>query len=279
MNHRLEVEISSGLWKALAERSRSSGQSVSHIVQAALAETLDLGHESLYQVSTSGAIVTGLYQGCVTVADLRMHGDLGLGTFEDLDGEMIIIDGRCYQARSDGSVVEADDTALSPFASVVNFAPDRVIDLIDIHSCSELESRLDADRRSENGMVSLRIRGTFAAMTVRAACKTSSGVDLVEATAHQATFTFTDIPGTLVGFWSPDFTKGISIPGYHLHFISDDRRHGGHVLGLSAASLHVEVNDMSHVHLAVPETEEFLNADLSGDHTAALETAEHERAT
>ena len=277
MPHHLHVEISSALWEAMAERSRTSGQSISHIVQAALAETLDLAHESMYQVSTSGAIVEGLYQGCVTVADLRMHGDVGLGTFEELDGEMIVIDGRCFQARSDGSVVEADDSALTPFATVVNFAPDRVTDFFDVTSCDDLESRLDSYRRSSNAMVSFRITGHFSSVNVRTACKTPSGVGLVEATSTQATFTFHEIEGTLVGFWSPDYIKSISIPGYHLHFISADRMHGGHVLGLQATALQVEINDMNHVHLAVPETDAFLHADLATDHTLELDQAEHER--
>ena len=279
MPHNLHVQISTALWEALAERSRTSGQTVSHIVQAALAETLDLAHESMYQVSTSGAIVEGLYQGCVTVADLRMHGDVGLGTFEELDGEMIVIDGRCYQARSDGSVVEADDNALSPYATVVNFAPDREADFLDVSSVADLESRLDADRRSDNSMVSFRITGHFASVNVRTACKTSSGVGLVEATATQPTFDFEDISGTLVGFWSPDYIKSISIPGYHFHFISADRKHGGHVLELHATSLHVEINDMNHVHLAVPETEAFMHADLAADNSEVLHVAEHGRRT
>jgi len=276
VTHRLSLEISTGLWDALAERSRTSGQSVSHIVQLAIAETLDLGHESMYQVSTSGAIVTGLYQGCVTVADLRIHGDVGLGTFENLDGEMIMLDGHCYQARSDGTVVEASDDTLSPFASVVNFAADRTTELVDISSFERLEAQLDADRRSDNGMVSFRIHGHFPWVKVRTACRTSSGVDLVEATSAQATFDFSDISGTLVGFWSPEYIKAISIPGYHLHFISEDRKHGGHVLALEASRLTVEVNDMNHVHLAVPETEEFLHADLAADHSDALDLAERD---
>ena len=45
------------------------------------------------------------------VADIRRHGDFGLGTFDSLDGEGIMLDGRCWQARGDGSVIEAPDDA------------------------------------------------------------------------------------------------------------------------------------------------------------------------
>lgn len=277
MSHQLNTRVSSSLWQALVSRAQTSGQSVSHIVQEALAEALDIEHHSLFQVSTSGAIVQGLYQGCVSVADLRRHGDLGLGTFEDLDGEMILLDGHCYQARSDGSVVEAADSELTPFASVVNFAADRCATLSGLSSFDACTSAIDALRTSDNGIVSLRGHGTFRALTLRAACTTQSGIDLVEATATQSEFSFADITGTLVGFWSPDYTKSISISGYHMHFISDDRAHGGHVLGMSAEHLFVEINDVCDVHLAIPETAEFMSADLAGDHEAALKIAEHQR--
>lgn len=276
MSQRLDTRVSATIWRALQERSRTSGQSVAHIVQMALAEALDIEHHSIFQVSTSGAIVQGLYQGCVTVADLRRHGDLGLGTFEDLDGEMILIDGHCFQARSDGTVVEAPDDALTPFASVVNFAPDSTADLAGVDSYGALTERLDALRSSKNGMVSIKATGPFDRMRVRTACRTESGVDLVEATANQRVFDYADVPGTLVGFWSPDYAKSIAISGWHLHFISDDRTKGGHVLDLAVPELHVEFNDVNDVHLAIPETAAFLEADLREDNEEALRIAEHD---
>ena len=247
---------------------------MSHIVQAALADSLDIDHHSIFQVSTSGALVKGLYQGCVSVADLRRQGDLGLGTFEDLDGEMILIDGRCYQARSDGSVVEANDSALTPFATVVNFAADYVEGIADIATYEALTAEIDRMRKSDNAFVSIRATGTFRSIRLRAACKSESGVDLVAATAGQSLFDFSDIAGTLVGFWSPPYSKSISITGHHMHFISADRKHGGHVLDLSTDALFVELNDVNEVRLAIPETSAFLEADLTGDTTEALDIAE-----
>ena len=274
MSHLLQTHVSNSIWQALTERSVSSGQSVSHIVQAALAESLDLEHHSIFQVSTSGAIVQGLYQGCVSVADLRRHGDLGLGTFENLDGEMIPIDGHCYQARSDGSVVEAADSELTPFASVVNFAADHTADVTEVTSYDAFTAELDRMRTSENGFISIRATGTFSSIHLRTACKSESGVDLVEATSTQALFDFENMTGTLVGFWSPEYTKSIAIAGYHMHFISADRQHGGHVLDFAAEAIFVELNDVNDVRLAIPETAAFLDADFSADTTAALDIAE-----
>ena len=275
MAKHLETRISDTLWAALQDRAETSGQSVSHIVQAALAEALDVEHHSIFQVSTSGAIVQGLFQGCVSVADLRRHGDLGLGTFEDLDGEMILIEGHCYQARSDGTVVEAGDDELTPFASVVSFAADEVCTLPSVANWEDFTEQVDALRTSANGIIAIRATGTFDTLELRTACKTESGTDLVHAVANQALFTFEGISGSLVGFWSPEYAQAISIAGYHVHFISDDRQHGGHVLQFQASDLPVELHLVSDIHLAIPETEAFLEADLTGDITGALQQAEH----
>ena len=274
MAKRLETQISDSLWQAIQERSASSGQSISHIVQAALAEALDVQHHSMFQVSTSGAIVEGLYQGCVSVGDLRRHGDLGLGTFEDLDGEMILIDGHCYQARSDGTVTEAPDGELTPFASVVSFVADQTHALPAVASWHDLTRQLDGLRTSANAILAIRATGHFDSVKVRTACKHESGTDLVSAVSDQAVFDFDGIEGSLVGFWSPEYTQAIAIAGYHVHFISADRQHGGHVLELTAHDLPVDLHVVSDLHLAIPETAEFLAADLGGDTTDALDKAE-----
>ncbi len=275
MAHRLETTISDALWTALQERAATLGQPLRQVVHEALAEALDVAHHSMFQVSTSGALVEGLYQGALTVGDLRRHGDTGLGTFEDLDGELILVDGRCYQARSDGTVVETPDGTPTPFATVVAFAANLTEQFTGVTSYDDLTHRLDALRSSANEFFAWRITGMCSRLRVRAACRHDSGTPLVEAVADQAIFDFTELPVTMVGFWSPAYAEAVTIPGYHLHAISDDRTHGGHVFDLNAESLRVEMHRVSDLHLALPETAEFLQAHLSDATTAALERTEH----
>lgn len=275
MARELHARISDSLWQALHDRARTSGESISHVVQSALAEALDVDHHSLFQVSTSGAIVEGLYQGCVSVADLRRHGNLGLGTFENLDGEMILVDGHCYQARADGSVSEAPDDELTPFAVVVDFVADEVKREADITSWADFTARLDGMRTSANAMVAFRARGVFASLDARAACTHAPGTSLVAAVADQGIFHFESLPATIVGTWSPEYTRALAIAGYHAHAISDDRSKGGHVFDLRADELIIEVHRVSDIHIALPETQAFLEADLSGDHSADLAITEH----
>src|SRR6201984_3727993 len=134
-NLQLNCTLSAGLWAILQEHSRKTNEPLSHIVSRALAECFQVSHSTLYQLSTATALVEGINQGAVRVRTLREHGDLGLGTFENLDGEMVIVDGRFFQARSDGSVREVQDNVLIPFAAVTAFSADEAITLDD---CSDL---------------------------------------------------------------------------------------------------------------------------------------------
>ncbi len=275
MPHRLETVISDSVWDALHARAAATGQPIRHLVQDALADALDLQHHSMFQVSTSGAIVQGLYQGAVTVSELRRHGDLGLGTYEDLDGEMILLDGHCYRASSDGTVAEVEDDVLSPFATVVQFTVDAIHTFDRVTSFENLTNRLDALRTTNNDFLAWRIHGEFMNVQVRAACRHASGTPLIEAVADQALFEYSNVAATMVGFWSPAYSQAIAITGYHLHAISDDRTRAGHVFNVESERLTVEMHRVSNLHLALPETVEFLTADLSGDTSAALDVSEH----
>jgi len=272
--HHLNVSVGDGLWDALHALAERTGDSVSHLVRRSLAETLDLDHHTIYQVSTSGALVQGVYQGCVRVADIKRHGDFGLGTFDGLDGEGIMLDGTCWQARSDGSVHVAPDTALAPFWATTFFAADTTTTLPSVSSWDDLTAQLDGLRRSDNLFCAIRITGTFERIHYRVACKSAHGTDLVTATSHQAEFTQSCLSASLVGFWTPSYARTINVPGYHLHLLSDDHNHGGHILDVQAKDLTVQVHMDNHVHLDLPETPAFLEADLQGDPSEALARAE-----
>jgi len=277
MVRHLRTRISDSLDSALRARSAATGQSVDHLVQAALAEAFEIQHHSIFQVSTSSALVEGVFQGCVCVADLMRHGDFGLGTFDSLDGEMIVIEGECFQARSDGTVVRAADDELTPFAVVTRFTADDQFQFEQVTDWRHLVAQLDQHRSSDNSFVGIRIAGMVDRIQLRAACRSESGVDLVDATAHQSEFELSDIAGTLIGFWSPPFSGAVSFAGYHLHFISDDRLHGGHVLSVLANDLHVDLHRVNDLHVAIPETEEFLSAALHADNDKAISIAESSR--
>ena len=78
----LNCTIPLGLWSLMRKRSQEANEPVSQIVSSALADYFGVAHHTVYQVSTSTALVESIYQGAVRVGILRKHGDLGLGTFE-----------------------------------------------------------------------------------------------------------------------------------------------------------------------------------------------------
>src|ERR1700747_3321156 len=106
----ITCNLPDSLYEALVERMQADKTTCDHVVSLALSQCLGKPIHTLFQVSTSAALVEGLYQGAVRVSRLLRHGDFGLGTFIDLDGEMVVLEGVCYRVASDGAVttVEAD---------------------------------------------------------------------------------------------------------------------------------------------------------------------------
>ena len=273
----LTVEISASLMNALAARRARTGESEAHIVMSALADALDVDHATLFQVSTSMALAKGVYTGAVTIADLKQHGDFGLGTFDNLDGEMVALEGRFYRADTTGAVHEAPDNALAPFAVVTDFPVQPAFAIDRVTSFADLAAHLDRTRETQNLFYAVRIDGCFDRIKTRAICRTASGVPLVEAAAQQTEFTITDVDGSLVGFWTPAYARTINVAGWHLHALTADRRRGGHVLDVHGGGLQVQLADIADVRIAVPETAEFLRADLSQDLSQQLAAAEGDR--
>jgi acetolactate decarboxylase len=105
------------------------------------------------------------------------------------------------------------------------------------------------------------------------------GVGLKEASGAQEEFVYEETDGTLVGLWSPVFAKSFSVPGYHFHFLSRDRQMGGHVLACRAGKVTISSCTMDEMHVSLPETEEFLRADLSRDPSDDLAKAEQDHSS
>ncbi|MEO2029738.1 MAG: acetolactate decarboxylase [Fuerstiella sp.] len=274
--HTLECRVSLSLWNALRAEHVRTGDSISHIVERALAAELDVVHHSLFQVSTSAALVEGVFGGCTRVSDLRRHGDFGLGTFDGLDGEMLMLDGQCFQIHPGGTAEVTADDMMIPFATITRFVADRTHRLQQADSYQHLKDQLDCLRPSNNIFVGFRVDGVFTNLSLRAACRAEPGENLVQAIEHQSKFHIDHAEGTLVGFWSPSYSSAISVPGYHFHFINAAKDVGGHVFDLSGVFLNVGVHQETDIHLAIPETKQFLEVDLDHDSRSALDAAEKE---
>jgi acetolactate decarboxylase len=268
------VSISKSLQNTLEKLSRETGEPISHLISSALAHCFDVPQHTLFQVSTSGALVQGIYERAVSSRFLLNHGDFGLGTFENLDGEMVVLDGAIYQARSDGKVLNITDDVGTPFAVVTHFTADQDQTIENASSFEEITKICDQYRDSDNLFYAFRIDGRFAHIHTRAMKATRDGLPLAKAAAIQPEVEFTDVDGTLVGIWAPQFSSALNIAGYHFHFLSEDRTKGGHLLECSGKNLRVRVDRLNDFHLSLPESEEFLRADLTKDTSKDLAYAE-----
>lgn len=270
----VEVTIPTALKDALDSEVGRTGRTPASLVTAALAQYLGVPIHTLFQVSISGALVAGVYNKEVTVQSILDHGDFGLGTFAGLDGEMVVVDGRVFQVQGTGRVSEARPEAGAPFAVVTRFSPETDVTIGPIANFAELEQRCDKYRCSGNIFYAVRLDGRFRRIRTRAVNPPSPGTRLVDAAKSQSEFHFNDIEGTLVGLWSPGFSSAFSIAGYHIHFLSKDRQHGGHLLDAEADTLRLRIEALTDFHLALPESEAFLKADLSKNTAEELAYAE-----
>lgn len=231
----------------------------------------------LFQASTIGALLEGAYDGNFSFSELAEHGDLGLGTLNGLDGEMIALDGRFYRADVDGVVGEVGGAEQTPFAVVTRFEP-----TVDEQVEGPLEhevllARLDELIPTGAASCAIRLEGHFDLVRARSVPRQSPPYrPLTEVVAGQHVFELRDVAGTMLGFRFPDYVEGIEVSGYHLHFISEDRARGGHVLGSRAAGdLRVRLDPSSDLHVELPPGIELSDPGLAADTHDAVEKVEH----
>ena len=216
----------------------------------------------MYQVSTLNALALGYTRKVVTVDELLRHGSIGLGTFESVDGEMIVLDGRCYRATDDGSVIEVDEEKGVSFASVTFLRKQRNFDIENITNVDALKSFLDLrieENFGLNSMHVIRIDGTFEMIDARSEnAYNAHHVELKNILkTNQKSFKFENITGTLVCLYHPDFMQGINAAGWHFHFISSDRTKGGHVFDLRFRKASAILDKVSKIEIQLPKEPAF----------------------
>jgi len=231
-------------------------------------------HE-VFQASTVSALLEGVLEGETSFAELGHHGDFGLGTFNALDGEMTALDGEFFQATSDGQVTPVSPDMKTPFAVMIFFEPTVAIDIDTPMDLPALTHAVDGAIPGGNIFYAIKAEGHFERMTVRSVPRQSRPYpSLLEAVAGQPIFDHQDIDGTVVGFRFPDYTQGLNVPGYHLHFLSQDRSVGGHIMRFSTRRARVEIDVTSQFQMSLPHDVDFLAADLAKDTAEAIRKSE-----
>lgn len=221
----------------------------------------DIDRDILYQCSTLEALLDGNYDGFCTVAQLKEKGDFGIGTFEGLDGELVMLDGVVYKVKDTGEVLVVEDDEKVPFAAITFFDKDITVSLNDIKDYETLKKELDAMLDKRHIFYAFRIDGDFEYIKLRSVPKQEKPYPvLTEVTKNQSIFEYQDIKGTLVGFWCPDNVGGINLPEYHLHFISEDKSKGGHLIDLKINKSEAYADYTKAFMMILPD--EVVNSDL-----------------
>ena len=226
--------------------------------------------ESIYQVALLQSLAQGYFDGSMTVGDLKTHGDTGIGTFDGLNGEMIVLDGVVYQAIGDGSVVVPADDETVPFSNVTFFEEDITLPLSGIADMSSLQAALNEVVREHGAnlfYMVIKVRSEFKQE------KPYRNLDVALA-ADQNEFDFENIRGTMVGLYCPDYMGDLNSVGWHFHFLTEDLAQGGHVLQVSVDEATALLDATTGFELFLPEEEVFQNMELSKDMDEAIHKAE-----
>jgi acetolactate decarboxylase len=235
-------------------------------------------HHVLFQASTIGALLDGAFDGDLSFAELAEHGDLGLGTLNHLDGEMIALDGAFFRADVEGRVWPVAPEERTPFAVVTRFEPnidERLPGGVE-RSHEELLARLDELVPAGASSCAIRLDGRFPRVRARSVPRQNPPYrPLTEVVADQHVFELADVEGTMLGFRFPAYVEGIEVAGYHLHFVDTARRRGGHVLGSrSAAPLRARIDPSDDLHVELPPAVDLADPDLAAATHAAIDAAE-----
>ena len=234
--------------------------------------------ETVYQVALLQSLTQGYYDGIIKVSELKEHGDIGIGTFEGVNGEMIILDGKVYQALGDGSVQEAADDETVPFSNVTFFDKDGSVELSGIKDINALKEKLNSmvEENGRNLFYFVKVSGTFEKMNVRSELKQEKPYKpLDEALAtDQREFNYDNIKGTVVALYCPDYMGGLNTPGWHFHFVSDDKTKGGHILDLSFDKATAEYDTTPEFEMYLTDNDDFQKIELSKDVSNAIKKVE-----
>ncbi|MGP5431013.1 acetolactate decarboxylase [Enterococcus malodoratus] len=229
----------------------------------------------IYQHGTLGGLMQDLMDGTEKIGTLSNYGDFGLGTLEGSNGEIIFLDGVIYHADETGKINQLTGDELTPYAAVTNFESDEQFSLA--NSSDDTVKAAILEKVSHNLFAAVKIEGTFKHMHVRVAPKQEKPYPrFVEIARHQPEFEADDIAGTIVGFFTPNLFQGAAAAGFHLHFISDDRRFGGHVLDFELTDGKIDLMELAEFRQHFPtENADYLKNEIKlDDITKDIEEAE-----
>ena len=188
-----------------------------------------MNKNTLFQHGTMQMLVEGLLEGTLPLSELLKHGNIGIGTGDGVDGELVILDGIGYKIDVSGLAVKLPNDFKVTYADV-SFA--------DYHKFKSYQNI------------------ELAEMLKDVLTKNNA--------QNQVEFENENITGTMITYYIPSVFQGVGVSGFHNHFLADDLSFGGHVLAATVKDVTVSVQPIEDFELHLPiNNQEFLNANLS----------------
>ncbi|SNR77043.1 acetolactate decarboxylase [Lutibacter agarilyticus] len=219
-----------------------------------------IDQDVFYHYSIWEAFVNKIYDGTLKASELKERGTIGLGSYNALEGELVMLDGILYEALGDGSVIVVNDTTKIAYANAAFYKEDVAFKFEDTYNYEDLRKELNLQTGSKNFFYAFKIHGTFQKLKLGGVPKQekpyTEGLDVL--IPNRPVFDKENITGTMVGFYCPEFIGKINVTGYHLHFVSDDKKSAGHVMEFTNASdLTGGYKKISKYQFDLPETNEY----------------------
>lgn len=196
----------------------------------------------MYQYSIIDALLAGAFDGNLTLGDLKKKGDFGIGTFNRVDGELVVDQGTVYKISHDGSVHEMPDSDSTSIAFVKFFNADSSFTVKNT-TLEQLEKDLLTSLPA-NEMYAIRMKGRFSKLTSRAPGPARKPYPSLKdhLAKNQYLFNLNDTEGIVVGFLLPVYLAKVNVPGFHFHYLANDHQSGGHIFDFTATDLTVEID-------------------------------------
>lgn len=188
----------------------------------------------MFQYSTYDKVYNGNYDGGITVSDLKIHGNFGLGTFHQLEGELVALDNSFYHCYNQDCRIAGANQTLAWAA--ICFFPEQS----EVHHLKNMQY---ADLRDENSsflnsilnakdyLIAIKIQGFFTAIELTSTPKQQKPYPSIQTVIDNSIkYPLKNITGSLIGWYAPHYMGGIKQPGFHFHFVDDKKQIGGHVL-------------------------------------------------
>ena len=183
------------------------------------------------------------YDGSLALSEVPRYGDFGLGCFNALDGELIVFDGDYYHATADGTLKRGARESLISCAYFTTFVSAFSSQLGLNDNFESLDEKIrEIFKHPGEPFCALRIDGHFEKIYIRSVpAQRKPYPPISEVVKEQSLFEFQDVQATMVGFYFPKYLNGLTYPGFHLHFVTEDRKRGGHVLDFQVGEASLQV--------------------------------------